>query len=187
MKRASRSRGPILSISARSGFCFDAHPRPCSPPEGGCARIDPSQIGRWRALREGLDALRAVARRLSATDTDTSPFRGATPELVRASNTRMGTATSTECRASPGGFAPVVDRAKCEGKAECVEVCPFQVFDVRRIDDADFAQLGLLAKLKSIAHGRKTAYTPRSSACQACGKCVAACPERAIRLARTGP
>jgi NAD-dependent dihydropyrimidine dehydrogenase PreA subunit len=90
----------------------------------------------------------------------------------------------SDCRAEPGAFAPVVDRAKCEGKDECVQVCPFHVFEVRRIDDADFARLGLLGKLKSMAHGRKTAYTPLASACQACGKCVSACPEDAIKLAR---
>ncbi len=55
------------------------------------------------------------------------------------------------------------------------------------MDDADFAQLGLLAKLKSVAHKRQTAYSPRASACQACGKCVAACPEKAIKLARVQP
>jgi NAD-dependent dihydropyrimidine dehydrogenase PreA subunit len=93
-------------------------------------------------------------------------------------------AASAECRARPGEFMPVVDRAKCEGKAECVEVCPVQVFEVRRMDDQDFAQLGMVAKLKSIAHGRKTAYTPRASVCESCGKCVAACPEKAIKLAR---
>jgi NAD-dependent dihydropyrimidine dehydrogenase PreA subunit len=96
----------------------------------------------------------------------------------------MAASASTECRAEPGVFEPVIDRAKCEGKAECVVVCPFQVFEVRRIDDADFAGLGVLAKLKSVAHGRKTAYTPRAAACQACGKCVAACPEKAIKLSR---
>ena len=89
-----------------------------------------------------------------------------------------------ECRSAAGELAPVVDRSKCEGKDECVQVCPFDVFEVRRIDDADFAKLGLLGKLKSMAHGRETAYTPRASACQACGKCVAACPEDAIKLAR---
>jgi 4Fe-4S ferredoxin len=103
---------------------------------------------------------------------------------VSESKERMTTAGATECSAEPGEFAPVVDRTKCEGKAECVEVCPYNVFEVRRIDDPDFAQLGMLAKLKSIAHGRKTAYAPRASACQACGKCVAACPEKAIKLAR---
>jgi NAD-dependent dihydropyrimidine dehydrogenase PreA subunit len=92
----------------------------------------------------------------------------------------------SECRATPGEFAPVIDRSRCEGKSDCVEVCPYDVFEVRRIDDADFAQLGVLGKLKSMAHGRKTAYTPRASACQSCGKCVAACPEKAIKLARVG-
>jgi NAD-dependent dihydropyrimidine dehydrogenase PreA subunit len=94
------------------------------------------------------------------------------------------TTSTTECRAEPGELAPVVDRAKCEGKAECAEVCPYNVFEVRRIEDADFAALGVFAKLKSLAHGRKTAYTPRASDCQACGKCVEACPEKAIKLAR---
>jgi NAD-dependent dihydropyrimidine dehydrogenase PreA subunit len=93
-------------------------------------------------------------------------------------------APSTDCTAEPGAFAPVVDRSKCEGKAKCVEVCPVHVFEVRRIDDADFAALGVFAKLKSIAHGRKTAYTPNASACESCGKCVEACPEKAIKLAR---
>jgi NAD-dependent dihydropyrimidine dehydrogenase PreA subunit len=95
--------------------------------------------------------------------------------------------SGSECKADAGEFAPVVDRAKCEGKAECVEVCPFHVFEVRRIEDSDFAGLGILAKLKSVAHGRKTAYTPLSFACQACGKCVTACPEKAIKLARVKP
>jgi 4Fe-4S ferredoxin len=92
--------------------------------------------------------------------------------------------SESECRGEPGSLSPVVDHGRCEGKAECVEVCPFDVFEVRRIDDADFARLGAFAKLRSLAHGRKTAYTPRASACEACGKCVAACPEKAITLAR---
>jgi len=95
--------------------------------------------------------------------------------------------STDECRAKPGEFAPVVDRARCEGKAECVEVCPYDVFEVRRMDDADFARLGPLGKLKSLAHRRQTAYSPRASACQACGQCVAACPEKAIRLVRATP
>jgi 4Fe-4S ferredoxin len=93
----------------------------------------------------------------------------------------------SECRAEAGELAPLVDRSRCEGKAECVEVCPYHVFEVARIHDDDFAKLGLLAKLKSVAHGRKTAYTPRASACQACGKCVEACPEKAIKLTRVRP
>jgi NAD-dependent dihydropyrimidine dehydrogenase PreA subunit len=91
---------------------------------------------------------------------------------------------SEDCPMAPGELVPVIDRTRCEGKADCVEVCPYHVFEVRRIDDADFAALGLLYKLKSIAHGRKTAYTPQASACHACGQCVTACPEDAIKLAR---
>ena len=89
-----------------------------------------------------------------------------------------------ECRADPGSWEPVVSHANCEGKKDCVAVCPYDVFEVRRIDDVDFAKLGVLAKLKSVAHKRQTAYTPRASACQACGLCVVACPEKAITLAR---
>ena len=92
---------------------------------------------------------------------------------------------SHECRAEAGTFAPVVDRSRCEGKADCVAVCPYQVFEVRRMEDADFAKLGPFAKLKTLAHGKKTAYTPRADACRSCGECVAACPEDAIKLART--
>ena len=88
------------------------------------------------------------------------------------------------CRAEPGAYAPVVDRNRCEGKAECVAVCPYGVFEVRRIDDADFRALSFLGRLKSRAHGRQTAYVPGSDACQACGLCVVACPEHAVALVR---
>ena len=94
-------------------------------------------------------------------------------------------ANNAECRHEAGRLAPVVNRNKCEGKHDCVDVCPYHVFEVRRIDDADFAALGLLGKLKSMAHGRKTAYTPRAADCHGCGLCVAACPEKAIKLAAT--
>jgi NAD-dependent dihydropyrimidine dehydrogenase PreA subunit len=87
-----------------------------------------------------------------------------------------------KCRAAPATYEPRVDRSRCEGKAECVAVCPYDVFEVRRIDDADYRALSFFARLKSIAHGRLTAYTPRADACHACGLCVVACPERAITL-----
>src|SRR4051794_32958171 len=86
------------------------------------------------------------------------------------------------CRASPAAYAPIVDRARCEGKSDCMDVCPHSVFEVRRIDDADFAALSFVGRLKSRAHGRKSAYTPRADACQACGLCVVVCPEKAVTL-----
>ncbi len=87
-----------------------------------------------------------------------------------------------KCRAALGSFRPVVDHARCEGKRDCVEVCPYGVFEVRRIDDADFARLSFVGRLKSLAHRRQTAYTPADDRCQACGLCVVSCPEKAIAL-----
>ncbi len=87
-----------------------------------------------------------------------------------------------KCTALAGSIVPVVDRSRCEGKQDCVEVCPYDVFKVRRIDDADFSALSLIGKVKSLVHGRQTVYTPGSGDCRACGLCVVACPEKAIRL-----
>jgi len=86
------------------------------------------------------------------------------------------------CSAPPGSFAPVIDHGRCEGKRDCVDVCPNDVFEVRRIDDADYRDLGRLDRLKVRAHGMVTAYTPNADACRGCGLCVVACPEQAIML-----
>lgn len=86
------------------------------------------------------------------------------------------------CNADPGTWTPVVDHARCEGKRDCVVVCPQDVFEVRRIDDRDFRALPVMAKMKVLAHRRQTAYTPNADACRACGLCVVACPENAITL-----
>jgi 4Fe-4S ferredoxin len=89
-----------------------------------------------------------------------------------------------QCKAEPGAYTPRIDRNRCEGKADCAEVCPYGVFEVRRMADEDFRGLSLLGRVKSIVHSRQTAYTPGAQLCQACGLCVVACPERAIRLER---
>jgi 4Fe-4S ferredoxin len=91
-------------------------------------------------------------------------------------------AAQPKSKGQPHAVAPVVDFARCEGKAECARVCPYTVFEVRRMDDGDFAALGLFSKLKSVVHGRKAAYTPNADDCLACGLCVEACPEKAISL-----
>lgn len=86
------------------------------------------------------------------------------------------------CHAPAGTFAPVIDHARCEAKSDCVIVCPNDVFEIRRIEDGDFATLRPIARLRVVAHKRRTAYTPNAEACRACGLCVVACPEGAITL-----
>lgn len=87
-----------------------------------------------------------------------------------------------KCRAAPGTYVPKIDHDRCEGKSDCVAVCPYDVFEVRRIDPVDARSLSIVGRLKSFVHGGKTAYAVRASQCQACGLCVVACPERAIAL-----
>jgi|SRR6266853_2583846 NAD-dependent dihydropyrimidine dehydrogenase PreA subunit len=90
------------------------------------------------------------------------------------------------CGANPGAYRPVVDRKRCEGKAACASVCPYNVFEIRTIDETEFKALPMVARIKLWMHGKQTAYTARSDACQACGLCVVACPEKAISLIQDG-
>ena len=89
-----------------------------------------------------------------------------------------------ECKAPAGTWKPVVNRARCEGKSDCVQVCPYDVFEVGTIDEAEYRALPILARLKLRVHGKKTAHTPNAAACRACGLCVVACPAKAITLTR---
>jgi 4Fe-4S ferredoxin len=94
-------------------------------------------------------------------------------------------AQASDCRQPPGVIKPIVDFNRCEGKADCVRVCPERVFAMGRILDKDYRQLGLVSRFKLRVHGMQVAYTPNVDACQSCGLCVAACPEKAITLARS--
>ena len=92
---------------------------------------------------------------------------------------------SIECKQPAGVVKPVVDFNRCEGKADCVRVCPENVFAMARIEDDDYRKLGLLSRFKLRVHGMQVAYTPNVDACRSCGLCVSACPEDAITLAGT--
>ncbi|MCB9688243.1 MAG: 4Fe-4S dicluster domain-containing protein [Alphaproteobacteria bacterium] len=86
------------------------------------------------------------------------------------------------CRADAGVWKVAVDVHRCEGKGDCVVVCPYQVFEVGPIDEGVYASLPMLTRLKLWVHGKKTAHLPRADACKACGLCVVACPEGAVSL-----
>ena len=91
------------------------------------------------------------------------------------------------CNAPAGTWTPVVDHGRCEGKKDCIVVCPHDVFEVRTIERSDFRELNPLQRIKVVAHRGQTAYTPNADQCAACGLCVVACPERAIRLVPAEP
>ncbi len=91
------------------------------------------------------------------------------------------------CNAPRGTWLPVVDHGRCEAKDDCVIVCPNDVFEVRRIEPADFRKLNPFQRIKVTVHGGKTAYTPNADQCAACGLCVVACPQGAITLVSSTP
>lgn len=88
-----------------------------------------------------------------------------------------------ECRGEPGKVAPVVDRNRCEAKADCVRVCPYDVFEIRALGAAERASLSLLGRLRAWAHANEQAFVVRPADCHACQRCIEACPENALRLA----
>jgi 4Fe-4S ferredoxin len=92
--------------------------------------------------------------------------------------------TETDCKQRQGQFAPHIDRNRCEGKEDCVRVCPYEVFEIAVVPQAERAKLSLKGRLKAFAHGYQQAFAVRAEACHACGLCVKACPERAITLVR---
>ena len=89
-----------------------------------------------------------------------------------------------DCKQPPGIFAPVVDRNRCEGKTACVAACPYDVFTMGTLPPAERRGLTWLGKLKGFGHRWQQAFATDAAACHACGLCVAACPEKAITLAR---
>lgn len=92
-----------------------------------------------------------------------------------------------DCRQAPGVFLPRIDRNRCEGKGDCLAVCPYQVFSLGVLTPDQRTGLSLKGRIKGWAHGWQQAFTPNLEACRACGHCVSACPERAITLVRAMP
>lgn len=96
-------------------------------------------------------------------------------------------ATHDACKQAPGVFAPVIDRNRCEGKADCERVCPVGVFRIETLPPAQRQGLSLRGRLKGWAHRWQQAVAVNAGACEACGLCVQACPEKALTLRRVAP
>jgi NAD-dependent dihydropyrimidine dehydrogenase PreA subunit len=91
---------------------------------------------------------------------------------------------TTVCKQPPKVVTAIVDPHKCEGAGDCARVCPHQVFEIRKLTKGELKALPLIPWLKVLAHGGSQAFVANPSDCHACGLCVAACPEKAIRLTR---
>ena len=92
-------------------------------------------------------------------------------------------AASADCKGEPGRVAPQIDRNKCEGKADCLRVCPYGVFEIGVLPAEQRGALSVLGCLKGWAHGYKQAFVVKPNDCHACTLCVEACPEDALTLA----
>jgi 4Fe-4S ferredoxin len=89
---------------------------------------------------------------------------------------------SESCSDVSGRVAPVVDRNRCEGKEDCVAVCPYNVFEIGTLSKLDRSSLSMLGKLKAWAHANKQVFVVNPGACHACNLCINACPENALTL-----
>jgi NAD-dependent dihydropyrimidine dehydrogenase PreA subunit len=96
----------------------------------------------------------------------------------------MPATDNVDCKHEAGVFQPVIDRNRCEGKDDCVRVCPYGVFDVRVLTEEEKAPLGRMSRFKLWVHGNRQAFAVNADACHGCGLCVSECPEKAIKLQR---
>ena len=96
----------------------------------------------------------------------------------------MAISEKVDCKHEAGIFAPIINRQRCEGKEDCVRVCPYNVFEMGILSPDERRVLPFGARIKAWAHGNRQAFAVGAGHCHACGLCVAACPEHAIKLER---
>ncbi len=86
------------------------------------------------------------------------------------------------CKEETSHVMPFVDFNKCEAKGPCIKACPYQVFEMKSINNEEFSKLSFFGKLKTKAHGLEKAFVIKPEECHNCGLCVSVCPEKAIQL-----
>ena len=87
------------------------------------------------------------------------------------------------CDDASGLWDVRIDRNRCEGKEDCAKVCPEGVFEIRRLDDEEFAALdGWFTRFRVRVHGKRQAFATSEADCRNCRRCIAACPEKAITV-----
>ncbi len=91
-------------------------------------------------------------------------------------------AAKAKCDPKAGRCIPVIDPNRCEGKGDCVDVCPYDVFQLGILAPERRKALSLKGKIKGVVHRWKQGLVINPDACRACGLCVVACPENAILL-----
>ena len=91
--------------------------------------------------------------------------------------------TTNDCR-EPKIMQPLINLGKCEGAGDCAEVCPYDVFEIRKANEAERKGFNLKERIKSFVNGHKKGFVIKAGQCHACGLCVKACPEKAIKLTR---
>jgi len=90
---------------------------------------------------------------------------------------------SDDCREAKI-MMPQIHLGKCEGAGDCAEVCPYNVFEIRKATAEERADFNFKERVKSFVHGHKKGFVVKAGECHACGLCVKACPEKAVKLVR---
>ncbi len=90
--------------------------------------------------------------------------------------------SENSCDDEAGKVYPDINRNRCEAKGDCIDVCPYNVFEIHPLKAEDKAQQSLIGKIKTWVHGGKQAYAVRAADCHGCNLCAQVCPEKAITL-----